>query len=169
MICPNSTSISKHISQCSVLKELGIQFIVAETRSGSPCHACKTQWVEGKAPTQDSLTDAMRLVVQANGRIELPTITERAKSLASSLIQWAGNGFQNVPEDERKRRIAICESNACGLADLDSKRCLGCGCFFESKSSFALESCPAGYWGPENLGPEILNNVSTRCGSCGRK
>jgi len=163
--CPNSKPVSKHVSQCSVLVELGVNFIAAEARSSSPCKVCKTQWVSGQVPTKDSLTDAMRLVVQANGRIELPTITEQATSFMSSIIKWAGDGFKNVPEIYYNQRVNKCRSNDCGM--YEEGRCNACGCFVEAKARFSHEKCPSNMW--EELPPEIMNNVPQGCGSCGKK
>lgn len=167
MECPNYKPISKHLAECLILKESGVQYIAAETRSGSPCHNCKTEWKE-VAPTKDSLTNAMVLVLQNNGKISLPTITEQVKSFVSTLAKWIGTGFQNVPADEQRLRLEICKKNTCGMYDSESGRCNACGCFCEAKSKFSHETCPANLW-PE-IGPEYKNQPSPgKCGSCGNK
>lgn len=166
--CPNHIIVSSKLSKCSILEEFDVAYIASPNRSGGPCKQCQTEWVNGQAPTKDSLTTPMKAIVKANGKIELPTIAEQAKSLAASLIQWAGNGFKNVPANETERRIAICKENKCGLYDEESGRCNGCGCVCSLKATFSHEKCPAELW-PE-LGREYMNQPNpNKCGSCGNR
>lgn len=163
--CPNHKYVSDKLSSCSVLVELGVSYIVSPNRSGSPCRKCVKEW--SIPPTVDSLTPIMGEVVKANGKISLPTVGEQARSLVSSLVQWVGNGFKNVPVDEQKLRLDICKKNTCGMYDSESGRCNACGCFCEAKSRFSHETCPANLW-PE-IGPEYKNQPSPgKCGSCGK-
>lgn len=165
MQCENYKKISSKLGQCSVLQEFGVPFIAEENRSVSPCIQCKKEWINNQEPTKDSLTSIMSGVLQANGKISLPTITEQATSLGKSLVQWAYNGFQNVPPNEAELRLNICKENKCGMYDAESGRCNACGCVCAIKSKFSHEKCPADLW--PQLGPEVMNNVPQGCRSCG--
>ena len=170
IICNNYTYISKYVSKCKALEELGIQYIPGESRNGNPCGKCQKEWINGDIPTKETLTPSMQKILSANNKIPLPTITEQAVSVGKSLVEWAFNGFQNVPQHEAERRLNICKSNQCGMYNEDSGRCSACGCFCAAKVQFSHEECPAGYWGKKDLGAEVLNNAPpNRCGSCGKK
>lgn len=167
--CENLTNISKNISSCKVLKEdFNIEFIPSPIRSGSPCPNCKAECGE-KVPDKDNLTEAMKLTIQKNGKISLPTIGEQVKSFTKSIAEWAFSGFKNVPPNEQKLRLEICKKNTCGLYSKDENKCLGCGCFLEGgKILFSHETCPANLW--PKLGTEYMNQPNPgRCGSCGNK
>ena len=49
-----------------------------------------------------------------------------------------------VSEEERKRRLRICESNNC--KQYKHGRCLRCGCVTRFKAILETEDCPLGYW-----------------------
>lgn len=166
--CPNYTSISKNLSSCKVLKDdFGIEFIPSPNRSGGVCGKCINEWKESP-PTKDNLTTPMIAVIKTNGKIELPTITERVGNFAASLKEWAFTGFKNVPENEANRRLEICKSNSCGM--YNSGVCDACGCLCSAKTLFSHEECPAGLWGKKDLGAEVLNNAPKQgCQSCGGK
>lgn len=168
--CKYFIPVTKHLSTCKLLEdEFGVKYIPSLTRSGNPCKGCQAEWISGELPTKDNLTSPIKLILQANGKIALPTITEQFKNLTQSIIGWAGNGFKNVPENEADRRIKICESNVCGLFEKEERRCTGCGCFVDLKVKYSHEECPAEYWGQKDLGAETLNNAPQGCGSCGKR
>ncbi len=165
MDCPNYKYISEHVASCSVLQELGIKYICGPKRSCHPCKKCQEESKE--TPTKDTLTESMKLILSKNGKIELPTITEQATSFVKSVTKWAFTGFQNVPLDEQKRRLDIC--NKCEML-IEGSRCGLCNCFVQIKGKFSGERCPLNKWGPENLGPEYLNQPNPgKCGTCGAR
>lgn len=170
MNCKNYKKISNKLGQCSVLNDYGVEFIIEENRASSPCNVCKQEWKNNECPTKENMTNIMSNVLASNGKISLPTITEQAVSIGKSLVEWAFNGFQNVPQHEAERRLNICKSNQCGMYNEDSGRCSACGCFCAAKVQFSHEECPADKWGKKDLGAEVLNNAPpNRCGSCGKK
>lgn len=171
--CPNHKTVSDKLSSCSVLTELGIPYIVSPNRSGSPCIKCIKEWET--PPTIDSLTQVMKSVVKANGRIELPTIKERAISFGKALKEWVFDGFANMPEAGYQKRVNCCKENRCGM--FDGKNCLACGCKIEDselikgKARYPLQTCPADLpeW-KDNPGVEYLNQPNPgQCGSCGKR
>ena len=172
IICNNYTYISKYVSKCKALEELGIQYIPGESRNGNPCGKCQKEWINGDIPTKETLTPSMQKILSANNKIPLPTITEQAVSVGKSLVEWAFNGFQNVPQHEAELRINICKENKCGMYDAESDRCNACGCKISGtsltpgKANFSHEQCPANLW--PQLGKEIINNApKVGCRSCG--
>lgn len=169
MICTNYIYINEYVSNCIVLSKLGIKNIPSDGRSNNICDKCKSEWNSPFSPTIENLTPTMVEYIN-NKKISLPTITEQAVSVGKSLVEWAFNGFQNVPQHEAERRLNICKSNQCGMYNEDSGRCSACGCFCAAKVQFSHEECPAGYWGKKDLGAEVLNNAPpNRCGSCGNR
>ncbi len=168
-MCSNYIYVSDSLGKCIVLNNLGIEFIISDNRRSSPCVQCKKQWTD-TPPTEETLTNVMKTVLKSNAKISLPTITEQAVSVTKSIIEWAYNGFENVPPLEAERRLSICKENKCGMYDAESDRCSACGCFCSAKVKFSHEDCPAGLWGKKDLGAEVLNNAPKGgCGSCGKR
>lgn len=173
MDCPNHIYVSEKISSCKILQEdFDIKYIPSPSRSGGPCLRCKKEW--DIPPDKDNLTGTMLAIIKTNGKIELPTIVEQAKSLTQSLFNWVGNGFKNVPEGEYNLRVSICKSNLCNLYSEEEDRCLACGCFIQNgtlrygKASFSGEECPSQKW--PKLPLEVINNApKSGCGSCGKR
>lgn len=171
MICTNYIYINEYISNCVVLSKLGIKNIPSDGRSNNICDKCKSEWNSPFSPTIENLTPTMVEYIN-NKKISLPTITEQAVSVGKSLVEWAFNGFQNVPKDEAELRINICKENKCGMYDAESDRCNACGCKISGtsltpgKANFSHEQCPANLW--PQLGKEIINNApKVGCRSCG--
>lgn len=163
--CPNYVEVSKYISKCKVLVELGVEFIPSPRRSGGICERCIA--VQQSVPDKDNLTEPMKLILGKPTKVELPTIAEQTASFIKSITKWVFSGFKNVPESERKRRISLCMANTCGLYEKDTDTCSACGCVCSVKSSFSHEECAAGLWGKKDLGAEVLNNAPRGCTSCG--
>ena len=170
--CQHHIKISKYVSQCSLLKsEFNIEYIPGPKRNTFPCNICISEQ-SGVLPTKENLTPSLTNIVSNGGKISLPTITEQAVSVGKSLVEWAFNGFQNVPKDEAELRINICKENKCGMYDAESDRCNACGCKISGtsltpgKANFSHEQCPANLW--PQLGKEIINNApKVGCRSCG--
>jgi|JI10StandDraft_1071094.scaffolds.fasta_scaffold147809_2 hypothetical protein len=165
--CVNFTPVSNKLGACSLLKQYGINFIRHEDKSDSPCNRCKEHWISGVPPTIETKNPMIEKIINPNSPIPIskPPTIEQATDLGKSLIQWAFNGFQNVPANEADLRLNICKENKCGMYDAESGRCNACGCVCSIKSKFSHEKCPADLW--PQLGPEIMNNVPQGCRSCG--
>jgi hypothetical protein len=63
---------------------------------------------------------------------------------------------ERVTDEEKRRRLAICES--CDRLDAESRRCKVCKCYVDAKTSAKtnfnplrgrneITHCPAGFWG----------------------
>ena len=174
MDCSNHTVISKYVSKCSILDELGVNYIPGPNRSGGPCSRCKKEWDDNRPPTKDTLTPSMKMVLQSNSKISLPTITEQAVSFVSAVTKWAFTGFSNLPDGEYNLRVQQCKKNECGMYDEINDRCLACSCKIQDegiipmKARFSSEDCPAGLW--NRVPTEYINQPSPgKCGTCGQR
>lgn len=80
------------------------------------------------------------LVEQAKG--VYPSPAGLVANFAADLWSWAVSGFMTTTEEERARRIAICES--CEFFDPGPRRCkhLGCGCFLDEAVKLKTKHCP---------------------------
>jgi thiol-disulfide isomerase/thioredoxin len=56
-----------------------------------------------------------------------------------------------VGEEVQRRRLEVCESNACGRYAAEKGRCAECGCFVSAKAKLAGEECPRRLWGGEEV------------------
>jgi hypothetical protein len=165
--CSNYKQISPKIAECSVLKTVGIKYIAGEKRSGYPCFKCKEQWIDEKPPqTTEEATEPMKKIMEANGKMELPTLFEQAKSFIKAIANYIFAGFPNVPEGERRLRLNVCESNKCQQFESNTRTCLACACPVDSKVQYSGEDCPIpGNWA--RLPIEVINNAPPRrCPSC---
>lgn len=75
-----------------------------------------------------------------------PTIATRAGNFSKAMFRWVAEGFPLETKAEANRRVAICESNACGY--FNGSICLHqrCGCYANIKRFIATEHCPIGKW-----------------------
>jgi len=81
-----------------------------------------------------------------------PSLLQQGKNLAEFSFELIKNAVQTgaleVSDEVKKQRLDICRG--CNKYDSDQVRCIECGCFLESKASFALNSCPIGKWEESN-------------------
>lgn len=75
---------------------------------------------------------------------KLPTTMQMAKNFLSSAANHVRNGMQNVSDEEKQDRLNIC--NECPHITEDKSRCGKCGCFLQTKTTWASSSCPIGKW-----------------------
>jgi hypothetical protein len=79
-----------------------------------------------------------------------PTAASMAKSLATSMANWAKQGFKIATPEQLQQRLDICK--LCpewdGNALAGSGRCNVCGCSTQAKLRLATEKCPIDKWGP---------------------
>lgn len=100
------------------------------------CTRCRGLFPHGGQPA-----DRVRRTCPGEGQArKLPSLVTRAGNAGQALIRNALNGFRRVPEEIRRQRQSICESNVCGL--FGKGWCELCGCHLQTKQSLAAESCP---------------------------
>ena len=73
-----------------------------------------------------------------------PTFAQKAKSLGSSVSDWAKTGFSLASAETLEARLAICRGcefwDATGFGG--SGRCSKCGCSTQAKLRMATSTCP---------------------------
>ena len=72
----------------------------------------------------------------------MPGLLESASNLATAVIEHTRSGLQEVSEEERQRRLELCE----GCPQLTGGRCAACGCFVSLKAKWLSQKCPLGKW-----------------------
>ena len=79
---------------------------------------------------------------------DYPSLPEQGKNLAKFAFELVKNAMQSdalfVSDEVKEERLTICR--ACEYYDEEQFRCKHCGCWLESKSRFALDSCPIDKW-----------------------
>lgn len=75
---------------------------------------------------------------------EKPNLVARAKSFVTAVVRHVAAGRPVVSDDEKRRRLTIC--NACPEFSPLTASCNLCGCRLNTKAAWALESCPIGKW-----------------------
>lgn len=89
---------------------------------------------------------------------KMPSMFQQAKNFTKAVAKHAMNGGLNVPKNVKKSRMDLCS----GCEFLSDDRCSKCGCFVDSKTNWASESCPIGKWA-------TYKPSRGKCGKCGRK
>lgn len=143
-MCPHLKVHSKHVAECAVLVELGLERIPGPGRSGHPCTTCQEQWKDGKPPTKDEITIPMAKSLSYGKKMPLPTIVEQIQTLGMEGYHWASSGFPTTTDEEREARLEICRG--CSQYDAEQKRCRACGCFVEEAAVMATKECPDNKW-----------------------
>jgi hypothetical protein len=80
--------------------------------------------------------------------------------LAAAAIADKALVNKRVTDEEKKRRLAICE--ACKFFDAESRRCKVCKCFMDVKASaeinlnpmkgrYEVTHCPKGFWDDKDV------------------
>lgn len=72
----------------------------------------------------------------------VPSITEQVGSVLKAAGAFAGSRFRVASEEERERRIAICQ----GCENFTGNRCALCGCYLGLKVASEVEACPIAKW-----------------------
>ena len=79
---------------------------------------------------------------------KLPSVPQRALTLAKSVFVWAKAGFRKTPKKLLKRRLEICKK--CEFWDSTkfngTGRCNKCGCSTWAKLRLKTSKCPIGKW-----------------------
>lgn len=81
-----------------------------------------------------------------------PSLFQQGKNLAEFSFEVVKHalmtGALQVSDEVQNQRMELCKS--CDEYDETQIRCMKCGCFLESKTRFALDSCPLGKWTESN-------------------
>ena len=80
---------------------------------------------------------------------EFPSVVQQAGNLTKAVIKHVSNGLKLVTDEERERRMDICKKCIHYMENNGNPRCLDCGCFLKTKTTWAKENCRLGHWGPE--------------------
>ena len=77
-----------------------------------------------------------------------PSLLKQGKNLAEFSFELIKNAIQTgalqVSDEVKNQRLEICRN--CDKYDAEQIRCIECGCFLQTKTSFSLDSCPLGKW-----------------------
>lgn len=73
-----------------------------------------------------------------------PSILTQALSFGKAVLKHIADGFRNVSDEVYKERVKICEG--CDKFSQEARRCLECGCYVDTKASWASEECPLKKW-----------------------
>ena len=80
---------------------------------------------------------------------QYPSLFQMALNFTSSMVKYTLDGFQNVDDEEQKRRKSICESCPLNLYVKEDERCLSCGCSLPLATRIRSYDCPKGFWNKE--------------------
>lgn len=108
-------------------------------RPGEPydLSQCRLCWLYHNDPGYEELWD-----------LDDPTFTARLKNFAKATVGFALSGFKRTTDEERSRRLSLCQ--ACEhFAD---NKCTKCGCGISTEAAFIdklgwdSSRCPVGKW-----------------------
>lgn len=98
-------------------------------------------------PPPDDFRSTFKAANITPSKQPLPSLIKQVQNLTTSVVRHVVDGMPQAPDDERDRRLEICKGCPAYTGG-DDPRCTDCGCFLKIKTSWALESCPRGNWGP---------------------
>lgn len=78
------------------------------------------------------------------GGDEIPGLIARAASFVKSAARHVAAGCPQVSDDEKQRRLSLCQ--VCPEFDAEKVKCRKCGCRLAVKASWQLEKCPLSRW-----------------------
>ena len=123
-------------------------------KSRQSCKSCRTDKKFREAIVQRfSVSDAefkcpLGIIEENFQDGKFPSLVQEAMNLAKSVAKVAVDAAQGkaveVPEEEKVRRLAICEK--CDIYDIVRHRCRKCGCQMDMKSMLASLKCEIGKW-----------------------
>lgn len=71
-----------------------------------------------------------------------PSIAQKAVNLAGDLGKWAAAGFPVSAEEERNRKLSICQK----CDRFDGQKCRECGCICSWATWLDTKKCPLQKW-----------------------
>lgn len=78
-----------------------------------------------------------------NKNIE-PSPFLKALKFGKAVLKHIANSFRNVDELTYNNRIKLCEE--CDKFIEEARKCSECGCYIDTKASWASEECPLKKW-----------------------
>ena len=101
-------------------------------------------------PEQKAIIDALNkradelgLRAKLGEKVRVPGVVARAWDFAKNATRHVATGLKTVSDEERDRRLAICQG--CEFFDQEKDLCKKCGCkgrMFRTKLSWADQKCP---------------------------
>jgi hypothetical protein len=141
--CLSSDNAIFPITHCEPVNE---SFSMAFGNIGSPCicafYNCTLTSNEPGAEERAAPTPTEPAETSQPETSQPPSLIQRAVNFAQSTVRHVAAGLPQASEEERRRRMALCM--ACEFRV--NGACSKCGCVLKAKTSWALETCPAGKW-----------------------
>lgn len=110
-------------------------------------------WEECRGPNQNPNDCTKQSEIKAKEKVEelkrentesaLPSTMTMAKNFISSAAKHVAGGMQKVTEEEKQRRLNICQE--CPHI-VNNSRCGKCGCVLNVKAGWSTSTCPIGKW-----------------------
>ncbi len=77
-----------------------------------------------------------------------PSLFRKAMNFTGAVVRHVASGSVQASAEKAARRIAVCDSNACGLFNAEKRVCRHskCGCFVDTKAAWEEQTCPVGLW-----------------------
>ena len=116
-------------------------------------------WEEGRGPCFPISDDENGEAPSTS--TEIPSFARRVLNFGAATLRHAANGFREVDDTLQEARLTICR--ACSSCDTEQMICreLNCGCYLQTKSKWASETCPRGFWEPGLPKPLNQETVNT--------
>lgn len=73
-----------------------------------------------------------------------PSLLRRAATAAKAVVKHIAAGCPTVSDEEKQRRLALCQ--VCSEFNAGNATCRKCGCKLKLKAAWSLERCPLGRW-----------------------
>lgn len=89
-----------------------------------------------------------------------PSIIRKAINFSVALVQHVADGLIHTPKEIYEERLNICRG--CPFRDPESNLLIctheDCGCYIETKVTWASEECPIGLWGKYTDSKDLAKN-----------
>lgn len=83
---------------------------------------------------------------------------DKISSFMNTMNNYIQSGFDNVDDDEYKKRLEICR----GCDKFASPICTICGCIMLVKAKMDVAECPLGKWSGRDI--TAPTNIRSNCG-----
>ena len=88
--------------------------------------------------------DPSKIFRACGGIVEPISVWQQVKNVTSAVVDYAKDGFTNVSEEERNKRLEICRG--CEFFNKDGEICSKCTCHMKIKTYMRSSNCPIGKW-----------------------
>lgn len=103
-------------------------------------HKCKNCGFE--ITIEQSPDKIFRSCIKIEQNTSFPSAYQQIKNAISSTVQHVQDGLAHVNDEEKNRRMDICQK----CEHYDGSRCKLCGCFCNTKTAWRSERCPINKW-----------------------